>query len=79
MNAQTGNLPASVRQRLLTLPKARREDFQRVLVQYALERLLYRLSRSQYADRFIPKGALLFTLWTLEPHRRTRDLDLLAQ
>jgi hypothetical protein len=78
MNAQTGNLPASVRQRLLTLAKARNEDFQRVLVQYALERLLYRLSRSQYADRFILKGALLFTLWMEEPHRRTRDLDLLG-
>jgi hypothetical protein len=78
MKAQTGNLPASVRQRLLTLAKARQEDFQRVLVQYALERLLYRLSQSPYADRFILKGALLFTLWMAEPHRRTRDLDLLG-
>lgn len=72
------NLAASVRQRLLTLAKARNDDFQRLLTQYALERLLYRLSRSVYAERFILKGALLFTLWMEEPHRPTRDLDLLG-
>lgn len=72
------NIAASVRQRLLNLAKARQEDFLRLLTQYALERLLYRLSLSVHADRFTLKGALLFLLWMEEPHRRTKDLDLLG-
>ena len=72
------NVAASVRQRLLNLARARNDDFQRVLTQYALERLLYRLCRSDHASSFVLKGALLFLLWTDEPHRRTRDLDLLG-
>lgn len=78
MSTNPINLAASVRQRLLTLAKARQDDFQYVLTQYALERLLYRLSRSEVPERFVLKGALLFTLWIDEPHRRTRDLDLLG-
>ena len=33
---------------------------------------------SPHADAFIVKGATLFTLWSGEPHRATRDLDLLG-
>lgn len=55
------------------------EDFQLVLTRYGLERLLYRLSQSQHAEQFILKGAALFQLWTGQPHRATRDLDLLGQ
>lgn len=40
--------------------------------------MLYRLSISQHADQFILKGAALFQLWTGQPHRSTRDLDLLG-
>ncbi len=72
------NMAASVRQRLLNHAKVVNEDFQRVLTRYAAERLLYRISRSSYADRFILKGALLFLLWLDEPLRRTKDLDLLG-
>jgi predicted nucleotidyltransferase component of viral defense system len=73
------NLAASVRQRLMNLARARREDFQFVLTHYALERLLYRLSRSEHRDVFVLKGAMLFQLWGDQPHRPTRDLDLLGQ
>jgi hypothetical protein len=61
------------------LARDRGEDFQLVLTRYALERLLYRLSRSGYRDRFILKGAMLFQLWGPQPHRPTRDLDLLGR
>ena len=54
----------SVRQRLTNLARQRREDVQRVLVRYALERLLYRLSLSRHAERFVLKGAMLFGAWT---------------
>ena len=73
------NLPASVRQRLMNLANRTRQDFGLVLTKYALERLLYRLSLSKHRDTFILKGALLFELWTSQPYRATRDLDLLGQ
>jgi len=56
------DLAASVRARLLNLAKAEDADFNGVLVRYALERLLYRMSRSAHADNFLLKGALLFDL-----------------
>ena len=55
-----------------------KEDFGLVLTRYGLERLLYRLSQSQYREQFVLKGAMLFQLWSGHPHRPTRDLDLLG-
>jgi predicted nucleotidyltransferase component of viral defense system len=72
------NLAASVRARLLNVAKAQESDFNQVLVRFALEHILYRLTQSKYADRFLLKGALLFTLWYDMPHRATRDADLLG-
>ncbi|MBI4190670.1 MAG: nucleotidyl transferase AbiEii/AbiGii toxin family protein [Betaproteobacteria bacterium] len=72
------NLPASVRQRLTNIADARGEPFQRVLVEYGLERLLYRLSKSKHRDRFVLKGALLFSVWSDAPHRPTMDVDLMS-
>jgi predicted nucleotidyltransferase component of viral defense system len=72
------DLAASVRARLLNVAKAQGADFNQVLVRFALERILYRLSLSAYADHFLLKGALLFTLWYDMPHRTTRDADLLG-
>lgn len=45
------NLPASVRQRLLTLSERRKEPFDLVLVRYGIERLLYRLSRNDAVEK----------------------------
>jgi hypothetical protein len=72
------NVAASVRARLLALSKERREDFTLTLVNYAVERFLYRLSRSPYRDRFVLKGAMLFAVRIGEQYRPTRDLDLLG-
>jgi predicted nucleotidyltransferase component of viral defense system len=69
---------ASVRARLQRLARERREDVQLILARYANERLLFRLATSAYAERFVLKGATLFTLWTGTPHRVTRDIDLLG-
>jgi predicted nucleotidyltransferase component of viral defense system len=76
--ARGANGAASVRARLLNIAKAQRADFNQVLVRFALERILYRLAQSQHAERFLLKGALLFTLWYNMPHRATRDADLLG-
>lgn len=72
------NISASVRARLTSRAKARDENVQLVLLRYAIERLLYRLSRSEYAGRFVLKGAMLFNLWADAPYRATGDLDLLG-
>jgi hypothetical protein len=79
MKERPRNLAASVRQRLTNLARAQNEDFQLVLTRYALERLLYRLSQSEHRDVFVLKGAMLFQLWGDQPHRPTRDLDLLGR
>lgn len=72
------NLSASILDRLLTLAKQRGDDYNLVLNRFALERLLCRLSTSAHADSFLLKGALLFALWYDDPHRPTRDADLLG-
>jgi len=72
------DVASSVRQRLLNLARDRREDFGLVLTRYTLERMLYRLSVSEHREQFVLKGAMLFALWGGEPHRPTRDLDLLG-
>lgn len=72
------NLPASVGDRLRILARKQGEQMQNVLNRYGLERWLYRLCQTPHRDRFVLKGAMLFTLWSEEPHRRTRDLDLLG-
>ena len=73
------NTAASIRARLLTLAQSKGEDYQRVLGRYAVERFLYRLGQSPYRDKFALKGATLFTLWTGQTHRPTKDLDLLGR
>ena len=63
----TRNVAASVRQRLLNLSKERGEEFNLVLARYAVERFLYRLSRSKHRDRFVLKGATLIQAWGASP------------
>lgn len=75
----SANVPASVAARLRNLARERGEDFQLVLTRYGLERLLYRLGRSSHRAEFVLKGAMLFRAWADEPHRPTRDLDLLGR
>jgi predicted nucleotidyltransferase component of viral defense system len=72
------NKAASIRQKLLNLSRERGESFDFVLQQYAIQRLLYRLSVSEYHDQFLLKGAMLFSVWTGDLHRPTKDIDLLG-
>jgi len=72
------NIVASVRQRLINLSKENGEDPNLVFIRYAIERLLYRLSCSKQANKFVLKGAMLLSTWAGKPHRPTKDLDLLG-
>lgn len=76
---KTKNAAIAVRARLLDRARRDGEDFQRLLMRYAIERLLFRLSTSRHAEDFVLKGATLFALWMGKPHRATKDLDLLGR
>lgn len=69
---------ASVRARLLNLSRTTGQSNDLLLTRYALERLLYRLTKTNHAKRFVLKGAMLMTTWFDDPHRPTRDIDLLG-
>ncbi len=72
------DISASIRQRLLNLARQEGQVFDVILVAFGLERLVYRLSVSDYRDRFVLKGGMLVTLWTEDTGRFTRDIDFLA-
>lgn len=74
----TPNLSHSVQVRLVRHAKGIDVDPNLILTRYAVERFLYRLSRSPHADRFVLKGALLLLAWLGETIRPTRDADLLG-
>jgi predicted nucleotidyltransferase component of viral defense system len=78
-NKTLTNIGASVRARLLNIAKKSKRDYNRILVQYAQERLLYRFSVSTYRDNFILKGALLFLTYDMPQHRPTKDIDFLGK
>lgn len=73
------NIAASIRQRLLNLSRTQGRPFQEVLQFYAMERFLYRLSRSEYADCFVLKGALMLQVWGSPQARPTMDIDMLGR
>jgi hypothetical protein len=78
MTGAGDGLARSVQVRLVRHAKDIGVDPNLVLTRYAVERFLYRLSRSPHADRFVLKGALLLLVWLGETIRPTRDADLLG-
>ena len=74
-----GNIAASIKARLQNKAKETGQLYKDLLQLYAMERFLYRLSKSDYADSFVLKGALLFMVWEPQYQRRTTfDIDLLG-
>ena len=73
------NLPASVRQRLMNRSKETGRPFHEVFQYFAMERFLYRLAQSRHAEKFILKGAVMFTVWGGPTSRPTKDIDFLAR
>lgn len=70
----------SVKDRLKNLAKEDGRTMQDELVTYGLERAIYRLSISEYAECFTLKGGIfLYALFDGNFARATMDIDLLAQ
>ncbi len=79
MSGKGKNVAASVAARLLDRAKRSGSDYQMLLTTFCFERFLYRLGLSPVRDRFILKGAMLLRVWSEQPYRATRDLDLLRR
>lgn len=75
MKEPVKNIAASIMARLRNQTEISERPFAEVLQYYAMERFLYRLSKTSYADKFILKGGLLFYVWNLTMRRPTRDID----
>jgi predicted nucleotidyltransferase component of viral defense system len=75
---QITNVAASAHHRLLARAHASGADPNDIFLRYALERFLFRLAISPHRSSFMLKGATLFAVWEEDPHRATRDIDLLG-
>ncbi len=78
MTDASAALAQSVQVRLVRHAKMLGVDPNLILTRFAMERFLYRLSRSPEVERFVLKGALLLLVWLGETIRPTRDADLLG-
>lgn len=73
------NIAASVEAKLKNICKEQKIDFRFILIRYANERFLYKLSIYPFADQFILKGGNLFIVWQNGMNfRPTVDADLLC-
>ena len=79
MKKEIKNIEASVHARLVNKAQETNRAFAEVLQYYAMERFLYRLSQTEYKERFILKGALMFAVWQIPNSRSTVDIDFLAR
>lgn len=73
------NIPESVHRRLLDKARESSRPFNELLQYFAIERFIYRIAKSSYANRFILKGALMFSAWSGALSRPTMDIDLLGK
>jgi hypothetical protein len=73
------NIVASVLAKLRNASTSSGAPFQQVLQQYAMERFLYRVSKSKYAQSVILKGALLLKTIGIPNARPTMDIDMLRK
>ncbi len=73
------NVPASVQGRLRNLARDRNRPYNELLQYFAIERFLYRLSKSRFEQSFTLKGALMLHVWDGLSSRPTRDIDLSAR
>jgi len=78
MRSARDGLARSLQAKLSQQAKRIGADPNLVLTRYAVERYLYRLSRSTYTEKFVLKGALLMFAWMGDTFRPTRDADMLG-
>ena len=73
------NISASVHQRLHNKARESSRTFGELLQHYAIERFIYRVSKTPHAGKFFLKGALMLRVWGGPGVRTTMDIDLLGR
>ena len=79
MKKDIKNIQASIWAKLQNKAKETNRPFAEVLQYFGIERFLYRFSCSEYTNKFILKGALMFIVWHVPERRSTLDIDFLAR
>lgn len=74
----TTNNIASIKSRLTNIAQKEKQTYQLILIRYFTERLIYRLSVSDFKNHFCLKGGALLYAFEQETSRPTMDLDLLG-
>jgi predicted nucleotidyltransferase component of viral defense system len=69
----------SIKDKLKNYSKKHNKIHQATLTRYFQERLLYRLSKSDFKDKLLLKGGALIYSFQMEESRPTLDIDLLAK
>ncbi|WP_139903937.1 nucleotidyl transferase AbiEii/AbiGii toxin family protein [Clostridium thermarum] len=69
----------SIKAKLKNIAVKEGKSFDYLLTLYLIERLLYRISISEYADKFVLKGGVLLYIVLEEKARATKDIDMLAR
>jgi predicted nucleotidyltransferase component of viral defense system len=72
------NSVTSIQARLRNLAQVDGKNYQLILIRYFQERLIYRLSVSNYIDNFCLKGGTLLYALEQEKSRPTLDIDFLG-
>jgi len=84
MTKETKNVGLSIKMRLWNIAAENKRDkndnqmYQLLAIRYIQERLLYRLSRSRFCDRFCLKGGALLYAYEQFNARPTMDIDFLG-
>ena len=72
--------PDSIKDRLKNFAIKNSCTFQEALTYYGIERTIYRISVSKYAEHFVLKGGIfLYAMFDCNYKRATTDIDLLAR
>jgi len=74
----TKDIAKSIKAKLLNLARKEQLDYQLLVIRYLYERLLYRLSVSDYREKFYLKGGALLYAFEKEFPRPTLDIDFLG-
>lgn len=72
------NYGKSIRAKLLNLAKSEKQEYMKILARYFHERLLYRVSQSEYKPHLLLKGSSLLYAHYMFTARPTIDIDLLG-
>ena len=78
MKNKVVNVVASVQAKLKNKADESGRPFQEFLQYYGMERFIYRLSKTVYANEFVLKGGLMFYSLGVSMRRPTRDIDYLG-